>query len=556
MIKYQHIRWIFLGIGLSAVVGLTGMNVYSLYALHENTVQSSVEKQKRQLLEYTNQVRNRFRYPLNDLWQVDMQNLHTSLQVDGKDPSRMPEELLAIIRDAYADRLFSEIYFSLPDCSACDQYGSPIWHYNPLSGRMEETTQYTHLISDGLAIAKTRTNALVHEYRWSTRVVFDTHNSMTIALINLRSREIVGYLCFLVDSDYLINNYIGPKLIDTFGYGGQNGIVVWLHDWTKNEVLSTTHSGTSYSYQKVDFIQNFPDLLNDWNLKASFTNIPEITASQETLYRNLAALGGGVVLLIGVLVFMFFTAQRERSLAERQSLFLANVTHELKTPLSVILAAGENLSDGRVVDKKRLHSYGAHIYSESMRLRSMIDRLLDIARSNSDQIHLKKEWVDLAELIRGCIDNKRTFIDSNNVKVHVETDKNVPKLFLDPTALTSIMNNLIDNAIHYSPNKKYLAIRLLRHGQKIMVEVEDHGTGIPRKAQKHVFDKFFRVEDAMTAQTKGHGLGLAIVKDLTVRNGGTVTVKSTQGKGSVFILTFPVSETGENISADRGKTTI
>ena len=531
--------------GLTAVIGLTGMNVYSLYALHENTVMNTVEKQKRQLLEYTNQVRSRFRQPLSELWRIDMEQVQNTVSSASASPDSIPGDLIEIVDESQRDGLYSNIYFALPSCEACDNHGAPIWHYDPASGRFKETTNYSRFVTDGLAMANTRMNTLVHDYRWSTRVFFDTQNSMTIALINNRNREIVGYLNFLVDPEYLVNEYLGPKLVDTFGAGEEAGIIVWLHDWTKNEVLATTATGVTYNYQKVDFIQNFPDLLDDWNLKVSFTDNPDIAASQASLTRNLIVLGAAVILLIGAFVFMFLTAQRERELAQRQAYFLANVTHELKTPLSVILAAGENLSDGRIVDQKRLKSYGSHIFNESLRLRKMIDRLLDVAKSGTAQPDTDKRRIYPIDFISNYLDTKQSYFETNNVEVVFNSENDIPAIYIDPSHLHSILDNLTENAVKYSPDEKYIGIYLTSNSGYINLKIEDHGAGIPKSSQKYIFDKFYRVEDTLIASTKGHGLGLSIVKDLVGRNGGTINVKSVPNKGSAFTVSFPVAQIKE-----------
>ena len=538
MNHYRYVRWMFLALGLTAVIGLTVMNVYSLYALHDNKVQSSVEKQKRQLLEYTNQVRSRFRYPVRSLWQLDMQELQAALT----SPSTMSHDLLLIIDDASRDSLFSDIYMSTPDCTPCERFGDPVWQYRKDIGSFEQTTNYSRIVSDGLAITRTRMNALVQDYRWNTRVIFDAHNSMTVTLINSDSREVVAYLLFVIDQDYLVNSYMATKLADTFGMGDETGIIVWLHDWTKNEVLATTAPDVPYSYQNVDFIQNFPDLLNNWNLKATFTANPDIAASKASLNRNLFVLGVAMLLLLGAFIFMFFTAQRERSLAQRQALFLANVTHELKTPLAVISAAGENLSDGRVTDPGRLKSYGSHIFNESQRLRAMIDRLLDVARFSSNGIPIRKVRTSLVPFVNDYLNRKSSYLKSYDVNLRVDADEPVPEIDVDPSDLQSVLDNLIDNAVKYSPDEKFVGISIRSNGNFVDLSIKDRGAGIPKEYQPYIFEKFFRVEDALTAQTRGHGLGLSIVQDLVKRNDGTISVTSTAGKGSVFTIRFRQSD--------------
>lgn len=532
-----------MALGLVSIFGLTGMNVYSLYALHENTVQNTVEKQKRQMLEFTNQVRSRLSYPVGELWQLDMQKIGGEIS----EPESVPTELVKVVYEANEDPLFSDIYFYPTRTDTCAKREKRVvWKFENTYGQFEKVPDIHYRVNDGLAMAQTRMNSLIGEYQWNTHVFFDSHNSMTIVMVDPGNQQIIGYLNFLINREYLVDEYLTSKLTKVFGSGEETGIILWLHDWTKNEVLATTDSNYHYDYQKVDFIQNFPDLLNDWNLKAAFTANPVIAASRASLIRNLFVLGGAVILIVGALAFIFYTAQRERSLVERQSLFLANVTHELQTPLSVILAAGENLSDGRVSDTKRLRSYGTHIYTESMRLRSMIERLLDTARMNSNGTSLQKKQIDLPVFTKNLLTNKQSYFESNGVNPVFECMEANAIIHADPNDITSALDNLIENAIKYSPERKFLAIRIFQRKKQVTLEVEDHGIGIPRKAQKYIFEKFFRVEDTLTATTKGHGLGLSIVKNLVTRNGGTIRVSSTPGKGSTFTLRFPVFSMAED----------
>jgi signal transduction histidine kinase len=115
------------------------------------------------------------------------------------------------------------------------------------------------------------------------------------------------------------------------------------------------------------------------------------------------------------------------------------------------------------------------------------------------------------------------------------------RVLADPDSLEPILGNLIENAVKYRGTGDFLAIRAHQSGRVVVIEVEDHGVGIPPNAVKHVFDKFYRVEDSLTARTKGHGLGLSIVRTLTELNGGTVGVKSVVGKGSIFHISLPIA---------------
>ena len=523
--------------GLIAILGLTGMNVYSLYSLHESTVASKQENQKNQLIELTNKVRHRFTTPLNERFRINVYDLRE----DFSSGQSLPDSFMSMLENAADDPLFSEVYITDADCAACDGNG-PIQKYNPGTQSLEWESSAPDKVSDGISMARTNMSVLINDYRWNTRIFFDTHRSMTLSLNDSRDQEIIGFVNFVIDQDYLLEDYLRPKIENTFSPSAESGIVVWLHDWTQDEVLATSDTSVDYNFQMVNTSQNFPDLLNNWNLKATFTENPALLASRASLIRNLTVLGGAVLLLIGALVFMFLTAQRERKLAQRQAGFLANVTHELKTPLAVMQAAGENLSDGRVNDSRRLASYGKHIHSESLRLRRMIDKLLDVAKTDSGQMVTTPQYVNLVDEVNQYLNANKDLLEEEGFTIDFQHDKNLPLVYLDTDNFDTILGNLVENAVKYSSETKFIGIQVRITGKYIRVDVADKGKGIPPEDQKLIFDKFYRVEDSLTANTKGHGLGLSIVRDLAELNGGRITIDSKENKGSTFSVYFPISE--------------
>jgi signal transduction histidine kinase len=536
------LRLILFSLGLLTVLGLTAMNVYSLYALHESTVNTSVENQKNQVSELTYQTRTRFRSTLRGFRDIDMADLQNILENDRE----LPPDLMEIILRIDEDPMFTAAYLLKMDIDPC-QYREPLMFYNNRTGKMEYTTDYPEAVCDGISLARTRMKALVGEYQWNNRLSHDAERSMTVAMINVPDHAIVGYLNILVDEDYLINEFLAPGLA-SFGDTDESGMTLWLHDWTKNEVLATNDPHVEYSIKKVERLQRFPDMLENWNIKISFHENPVITASRISLMRNLIILGIGVLFLIGSLVFIYSTAQKERRLTRRQAGFLANVTHELKTPLAVMQAAGENLADGRVTSPERLSSYGKHIFNESVRLRKMIEKLLDVAKNEAGKTILKSSPHYIGELVRSYLDENENYIREGGFRIDFRNEDDQPPVLLDADSFYTILGNLIENAIKYSPDDKYLGIKIDHDDKHVRVHVEDHGIGIPRRSRKYVFDKFFRIENELTSNTKGHGLGLSIVKNLVELNGGFVTLMSHEGKGSVFTIHFPVILSHKNTS--------
>jgi signal transduction histidine kinase len=535
MKNYSSLRWVLLGAGIVAILALTGMNVYSLYRLHETTTESEVENKKIQINEFTDKVRNRFFKPFRGLPKVDIENVEEEFIASGQ----FPEIMIDFLNRTDQDSIFSDIYF-IPDKSYNCHTGGEIYRYNSSLQRFEPTRSYPEQICDGASFARTRMKVLIDEYLYNNKVIFDTHRTMTLALINLTDHQVFGYLTMPIDQDYMIQNYLQPLLTKKFGETEQTGLSVWLVDWTKDQVVAASDSTRMYDRDLVQYRQKFPDLFDDWSINVSFRESPTIAASKESLIKNLVVLGVTFILLTGALVFMFITAQRERALAQRQAGFLANVTHELKTPLAVMQAAGENLSDGRVDDTERLRSYGKHIYKESIRLKRMIEKLLDVAKSDAGQAMIEPKPVNLDQLLRNYLDSHASYIKEKGFELHADIRQPLPLVMLDPDSFETIMSNLLNNAIKYSRKEKYISLTLRRVKDKIVLSVSDRGVGIPKKSLKYIFDKFYRVEDALVAQTKGHGLGLSIVKSLVELNAGEITVKSEKNKGTTFSISFPV----------------
>lgn len=536
--KYKQsntLRWFFLGVGILAVLVLTGLNVYSLYALRESTIESAKENRKIQLEEFTEAVRHRFYYPFRGISKLDMSDLQQSWKESGNFPVHFREVLANTIEDS----LFTDIYYAPDERIGCWNDDRDVYRFDQQTSSFIVDNNVPKEACDGIGISKTRMNTVsLENYRWNTRVEFDAHRSMTLALINNSEQKVVGHINFLIDKNYLLNRVMKPKLATKIGAPETSGIVVWLRDWMQDEILLCSGDQVTYDRGKVDIRQRFPDLLDNWVLYASFTESPSVAATKASVNRNFILLGIAVFILFGAFIFMFINAQREREFARRQAGFLANVTHELKTPLAVMQAAGENISDGRVTDGKRLKDYGSHIYNEAIRLRKMIDKLLDVAKVDSGQTVVEQAPYQLQHLVGEYYQNNKAYIEEKGFSFEFQSDEKIPPVMIDSGHLDTILNNLVENSLKYSHDKKSIQIDLHSDGESVKLSVTDDGEGIPKKDQKKIFDKFYRVENSLTAKTKGHGLGLSIVKNLISLNGGTISVKSDPGQGAAFTLTF------------------
>ncbi|MDX1590331.1 MAG: HAMP domain-containing sensor histidine kinase [Balneolaceae bacterium] len=550
--KQNRVRWIFLGIGIIAVLALTTLNIYSLYALRQSTIDSAKDNKKNQLEEFTYQVRDRFSSPFTSLVKLNTEHLQETWDAN----KEFPRRYYKVLSEALSDSLFTDIYFIPKNINACHEDTAPVYKYSSESGVFEPENDVPQVVCDGFSLAVSRMQVALNEYKWSHRVTFDAHRSMTVSLLNLKEKSVVGHINLQIDRDYMVNSFFEKELKEEFGPADKSGIVVWLRDWMQDEIL--TSSDNRYSYNRdvyeIDFRQRFPNLLNNWILQATFLESPTVAASNASLTRNLIVLGFAVFALFGALVFMFINAQRERELAQRQAGFLANITHELKTPLAVMQAAGENISDGRVTEGNRLRAYGDHIYEEAIRLRKMIEKLLDVARVDAGQNVVELAPYHLDEIAEKVYSSSKDFVESKGFRFEINTADKLPLVMVDADHIETILNNLIENAVKYSSREKYILLNVKKENGNVAVSVKDKGDGIPKKSQKLIFDKFYRVEGDLTVKTKGHGLGLAIVKNLVEMNGGKIRVDSNPGQGSTFTITFPALIKGMDSNSQSKRT--
>lgn len=536
--KQNTLRWFFLGIGIIAVLALTTLNVYSLYALRESTVESFKDNKKNQIDEFAEQVRTRFTSNFYRMVRLNTEQLQHSWEVSGTFPNRYNK----ILVEALDDSLYTDVYFFPGNDDVCSDDEHSIYKFDPSTQIFIVANDVPQISCDGFSIAVSRTQVALNEYRFSNRVTFDAHRSMTITFINTKERSVIGHINLLVDNDYLVNSYFDKELKNHFGPAEKTGIVVWLRDWMQDEIL--TGSDDSYTYDQdvyeIDIRQRFPNMLDNWSLRASFLESPTLAASNASLTRNLIVLGFAVIALFGALVFMFINAQRERELAQRQAGFLANITHELKTPLAVMQAAGENIADGRVTDGSRLKNYGDHIYSESVRLRKMIEKLLDVAKVDAGLSMVEQTPLKVDEIVKQFYESTQSYVKAKGFTYELNIEDNLPLVMADPNHLETILNNLLENAVKYSSKEKFIQISARSNNDTVQISVKDKGDGIPKKLHKLIFEKFYRAENSLTAKTKGHGLGLSIVQNLIELNGGSIAVESKEEMGSTFIVSLPI----------------
>ncbi len=254
-----------------------------------------------------------------------------------------------------------------------------------------------------------------------------------------------------------------------------------------------------------------------------------------------AALIGFVdLLLLGGLYLVYTNVQREVRLARLKSDFVANVSHELKTPLALIRLFAETLELGRVTSPERAREYYRVINKESNRLTQLINNILDFSRIEAGRKQYRFTTVDVCRIVDEVLEAYRFPIEQQGFALDVVFAEDVPEIQGDAEALSQALLNLLNNAIKYSRDDKRIKVEVAEKEGRVLVSVADRGIGVAKADQKKIFEKFYRAEDSLVHETKGSGLGLALVSHIMEAHGGSVELQSAPGSGSTFTLVLPI----------------
>jgi signal transduction histidine kinase len=259
-------------------------------------------------------------------------------------------------------------------------------------------------------------------------------------------------------------------------------------------------------------------------------------------FLTLAALS---LVLAGGIALTYRNVTKEMALARLKSDFVSNVSHELRTPLSLIRLYAETLEMGRLTSPEKYQEYYRIIRKESERLTALINNILDFSRIEAGRKEYDFRETDMSELVHNTLDSYRYQLEQNGFQFEEKIDE-VPPMRVDREAMARSLLNLVNNALKYSQDRKYIGVNLYRDNGSVKLEVVDQGIGIPHQEQQKIFEKFYRVGDPLVHNTKGSGLGLSLVRHIVQAHGGEVAVDSAPGQGSKFTIVLPVKPGREN----------
>ncbi|MFH1207823.1 MAG: HAMP domain-containing sensor histidine kinase [Patescibacteria group bacterium] len=220
--------------------------------------------------------------------------------------------------------------------------------------------------------------------------------------------------------------------------------------------------------------------------------------------------------------------------------FIALASHQLRTPLSVVNWYTEMLLNGDAGKlTKEQKSFLAEIYSSTQSMIALVNSLLNISRLELGTLNVEPELTDIRGIISGVLTDFSSMVKKKHLKVAIRIPSTLSKFVVDGKLIKIVIQNLIKNAVKYTPDSGSIFLSVIRDKKKIILLIRDSGIGIPRNQQSRIFSKFFRADNAKEVDTDGSGLGLYIVKAIVQKVGGKVWYVSSQNHGSSFFVALP-----------------
>lgn len=283
----------------------------------------------------------------------------------------------------------------------------------------------------------------------------------------------------------------------------------------------------------------FPATLYGWRLQVAPRQAALLQAQGRSRLRGEVTLPlmSFAIILLGS-IFFLYAAEKERRLNVLKSELIANVSHELKTPLSVIRMFGDMLRSGRVPSEERRHEYLAIICRESERLTSLIDNILDFSALEGGKRPYQLEKGDIAEAVGRALATFRYRSEQDGVEIHVEQSEGLPPVLIDEEAIALAVINLLDNAVKYG-GQTPIELELSTKRSSVEISVRDHGPGIPTASLDRVFERFYRGPYASTA--RGSGIGLSLVQHIAQAHGGRAWARNAPDGGAIVGFTIPAA---------------
>lgn len=341
-------------------------------------------------------------------------------------------------------------------------------------------------------------------------------------------------------------------------------------DKVRFEFMLATISPRTQGVEKIElqsrnFAVEYDDTLNNYSrgfpLFAPSGSAAENLALDETLvvvaldWRDAALkelrvrILSSILFTIIIITAFYLTVRtmlRQKKLGEIKNDFINNMTHEFKTPIATISLAVDALKNEKVMqDREKMGYFSAIIKEENQRMNRQVETILKASQLDKQEVELNMQPLHAHEVIRDVVGNFALQLQEKNGKAELTLNAESDLVMADEVHFTNMINNLIDNAVKYSRETVPLQVKISTqsNGKSLVIKVEDNGIGMNKETVKRVFEKFYRAHTGNLHNVKGFGLGLSYVKSVVEAQGGEIKVDSVLGKGSSFVLNFPLKKT-------------
>lgn len=326
--------------------------------------------------------------------------------------------------------------------------------------------------------------------------------------------------------EYLLKSEFEKRSITAdFEYG--------IYDCTNDKMVY----GNYVSFDSKNELQKEERMLPKWENQSYYFGVQFPDRTSLISNRMGIWIFSSSVLILVVIFFAYalFVILKQKRLSEIQKDFINNMTHEFKTPISTIALSADVLSDPDITTQPdRLLNYTSIIKRENMRLKNQVERVLQMAGMDKDELALKKEKVSLHKIIYEVIDELTPSVENTESIIELKLKASNDIVFVDRLHISNVISNLFDNALKYSHSNPKIIVETANQKGNISVSVIDNGIGISESDQKRIFEKFFRVSTGNRHDVKGFGLGLSYVMQVVKAHKGSVHVASELGVGSTF----------------------
>jgi two-component system phosphate regulon sensor histidine kinase PhoR len=507
----HHRLVIFIAIGL-IIISTAALSFLSYHYTvgRENLVEASlVQTNYRLAWQFVDRIEQRL---------IDNDRILSEM-IDVDEPSRWPEMVEAIKNDA--DLNVDQVYFLRPE--------NDHLLYPPITDQIK--TQWGRFRASfklkDLNLGNLKLNEPHHlhkeqpDYFFATYVLREAQNG---------SRILVCYQMSYDRITMLLHRSLRELTKDYY---------VCIVDFANNGVYGQPISEVSRRPVEA----RFQTTLYQWILQIVPRNYNEI----EMMVRNqrrtyLFFIVMSVSTIFFSLMIIYSAWQRDRQLRQLKENFISNVSHELKTPLSLIRMFSEILVTGRVKNDEKKLEYYRIIHNESDRMSRLINNLLDFANLVRGIEHKHFEKINIAQIVAKALEAYRYEVQKDGFQLNLEIAPDMPDSYADPNSITMALFNLLDNSVKYSGDQRQINVRVARNNGFLDLSVTDKGIGIPPLEQQKIFDQFYRGSEPSVRRVRGSGIGLAITKHVAEIHGGSVLVESEPGRGSTFTLHIPVRD--------------